>query len=791
MNRQLVVFLLSFFSMISFAQNRGTVKGNIVNESGVPIPNASITVLKTTNGTSTNNLGEYSIPNLPYGNYTLRFSMVGYQKSETKITVNSEVTTVPVWVIKETVNELDDVVINEKKTNKFTKRVSATVSKMPLKDIENPQVYVSVPAELLKEQVVTNFNDALKNATGVTRLWESTGRGGDGAQYFSMRGFSVQPSMLNGLPYINNGTLDLANTESIEVIKGPSGTLYGSSLISYGGLINVVTKKPYETFGGELAYNAGTYGLNRITADVNTPLGKNNDVFFRVNAAYTTNDCFQDAGFSKSLFVAPSITYKASDRLTFMINTEFFSSEGSYAPMLFLNRNLPLSFNSIDLFDKNYKNSFTSNDLSIKNPNFSLQAQMLYKISDSWTSQTALSRSTSKSDGYYSYLFDRGNGNEFDRYITKLNAESFGTDIQQNFIGDFKIAGLRNRMVVGLDYYNSIMKDNSTGWVGLGFVSLADGSDTGNTTRPSVDNALAASPVTKSTAETETYAAYISDVINITPTLSAMGSLRVDHFVGQVDNEKKGQTALSPKFGLLYQPLKDKLSVFANYMNGFKNILPQAITNQTTQEREGYRTFDPEKANQMEFGVKSSFFNNKLSATVSYYDIKVSNIVMNVGNGPATYTQGGEVTSKGVEVSVVANPVEGLNLIAGFSKNDSEVTKDLDTAGYIGMRPESAGPETLVNFWANYTFNEGSIKGFGFGFGGNYASEQKTLNRSNIGTFSLPSYTIVNSSLSYSTEKFHIILKMNNITNEKYYSGWSTVSPQALRSITAGLTYKF
>lgn len=791
MNRQLVVFLLSFFSMISFAQNRGTVKGNIVNESGVPIPNASITVLKTTNGTSTNNLGEYSIPNLPYGNYTLRFSMVGYQKSETKITINSEVTTVPVWVIKETVNELDDVVINEKKTNKFTKRVSATVSKMPLKDIENPQVYVSVPAELLKEQVVTNFNDALKNATGVTRLWESTGRGGDGAQYFSMRGFSVQPSMLNGLPYINNGTLDLANTESIEVIKGPSGTLYGSSLISYGGLINVVTKKPYETFGGELAYNAGTYGLNRITADVNTPLGKNNDVFFRVNAAYTTNDSFQDAGFSKSLFVAPSITYKASDRLTFMINTEFFSSEGSYAPMLFLNRNLPLSFNSIDLFDKNYKNSFTSNDLSIKNPNFSLQAQMLYKISDSWTSQTALSRSTSKSDGYYSYLFDRGNGNEFDRYITKLNAESFGTDIQQNFIGDFKIAGLRNRMVVGLDYYNSIMKDNSTGWVGLGFVSLADGSDTGNTTRPSVDNALAASPVTKSTAETETYAAYISDVINITPTLSAMGSLRVDHFVGQVDNEKKGQTALSPKFGLLYQPLKDKLSVFANYMNGFKNILPQAITNQTTQEREGYRTFDPEKANQMEFGVKSSFFNNKLSATVSYYDIKVSNIVMNVGNGPATYTQGGEVTSKGVEVSVVANPVEGLNLIAGFSKNDSEVTKDLDTAGYIGMRPESAGPETLVNFWANYTFNEGSIKGFGFGFGGNYASEQKTLNRSNIGTFSLPSYTIVNSSLSYSTEKFHIILKMNNITNEKYYSGWSTVSPQALRSITAGLTYKF
>ena len=58
---------------------------------------------------------------------------------------------------------------------------------------------------------------------------------GDGAGYYSLRGFAVQPTMINGLPGLTNGSLDPANIDKIEVIKGPSGTLFGSSLISYGG----------------------------------------------------------------------------------------------------------------------------------------------------------------------------------------------------------------------------------------------------------------------------------------------------------------------------------------------------------------------------------------------------------------------------------------------------------------------------------------------------------------------------------------------------------------------------
>ena len=678
---------------------------------------------------------------------------------------------------KDSLKTLKEVIVNTNKY-KYKREKSTTVSKIPLNNIENPQVY----------NTVTNFNDALKNATAITRLWESTGRGGDGAEYFSMRGFAVQPTMINGLPGINNGSIDPANVDNIEVIKGPSGTLFGSSLISYGGLINTVTKKPYSTFGGEISYISGSYGLDRITADVNVPL--NSDVAVRINTAYQKENSFQDAGFGKSFFFAPSLSYKVNDKLSFLINTEFTNRNSANAPMIFLSRYSPLSFNSIELFERNYKKSFTSNELSISNPTYSLQAQMFYKLSDQWTSQTVLSRSNSKTSGYYSYLFDASNGNDFSRYISKRNGETLATDIQQNFIGDFKIGSLRNRLVAGIDYYKSNIINGSTGWVGNGTVSLIDGSDTGDLTQAGVDNLLVGSFEGNSTAETEVISAYASNVLNITDKLSAMASLRIDNFKSKTATEENSQAAVSPKFGLVYMLIKDKVSVFSNYMNGFVNVTPREVS-EVDGSNPRMESFDPEQANQYEFGLKTNLYKDIISASISYYNIDVKDRIMTDPNNINNSIQGGEVNSKGVEVSFTANPVKGFNIIAGFSNNKSEVTKDNPGDSYLGQRPEEAGPETLVNFWANYTLTSGKLKGFGIGFGGNYASEYKTLNRANIGTFELPSYTVLNSALSYTSDKFNIALKLNNALNEKYYSGWSTVTPQRLRSVTAGLTYKF
>jgi len=791
-SKYIIGVILMWATMVVAQAQTGTIKGKVTTSDGQYVEHANIALKGTSKGSATDKNGYFEIKNIQPGNYTLFASIIGLARQERQVEIKSGMVTEIDFILNESSVELAEIIVVDHQLNKFYTDSSFIISKLPLKDIENPQVYNSISRRLITEQVVTNFNDALKNATGVTRLWESTGRGGDGAEYYSMRGFAVQPTMVNGMPSVNNGGLDPVNVETIDVIKGPSGTLFGSPMISYGGLINVTTKRPYETMGGEVGFVNGSNGLNRFTADINVPLNEKSLV--RVNTAYHLQNSFQDAGFSKSFFIAPSFTFKTNDRLTFLVNTEFLSTESANAPMLFLSRYAPLSFNSIEIFQANYNHSFTTNDLSIKNPSFGLQAQALYKLSKSWTSQTVVSRSNTKTDGYYHYLWDFSDGDTFGRYISKRSGETNTTDVQQNFIGDFELGTMRNRMIVGFDYFKSTILNGSTGWVLNGLVTLSDSGDTGALTRAGVDNLLADSFEGNSNAESEVISAYVSDVINITPSLSAMASVRFDRFSGKTaywsTDEVKNQSAVSPKFGIVYQPIKDKVSIFANYLNGFVNVAPATVSD-VDGSNSRLKTFDPENANQYEFGVKSSLYRNKISATFSYYNIIVKNRVMTDPENVNNSIQGGEVESNGYELSIIANPINGLNFVAGYSDNHSEVTKDNPGDGYVGFRPEEAGPEKLLNFWISYTLQTSALKGLGLGLGGNCASEHKTLNRENTGTFTLPSYTVLNSSLSYAGGQYTIILKVNNLTNQKYYSGWSTVTPQNLRNISLAVNYKF
>lgn len=784
------LLLYSVFGAVQ-AQNGG-FKGTVTTSDGQAVEFVNVGLKGTAKGTITDKDGNFEINNIQPRTYTAFASLVGSTKQEQVVEIKSGEIIKLDFKLIETAVELTEITIVGDRINKFSSDSSFIVSKLSLKDLENPQVYNSVSRKLLNEQVVTNFNDAVKNATGITRLWESTGRGGDGAEYFSMRGFAVQPTMVNGMPSVNNGGLDPANVESIDVIKGPSGTLFGSPMISYGGLINITTKRPYEYFGGEIGFISGSNGLNRFTADVNIPL--NEKTLARVNTAYHMENSFQDAGFNKSFFIAPSFTLRPTKRLTFHFNTEILSRESANAPMVFLSRYAPLTFSNIETFENKYKNSFTSNDLTIKNPSLGFQAQALYRISTVWTSQTVISRSNTKTNGYYHYLWDFSDGDTFGRYISKRNGETTTTDIQQNFIGDFKLGKLRNRMIVGFDFFKSNILNSSTAWTGNGEVTLSNGEDTGILTQAGVDNLLANSFEGNSNGESKVISAYVSDVINITPSISVMTSVRFDRFEGKtaywVTDEVKSQSSVSPKFGIVYQPIKDKVSIFANYLNGFSNVPPSEVSDMDGSNPR-LKTFDSENANQYELGAKTNLYKNRISATASYYNIVVKNRVITDPENVNNSIQGGEVESKGFELSLIANPINGLNIIAGFSDNDNHVTKDNPGDGYIGLRSEEAGPNRLINFWMSYTFQSNILKGFGMGVGGNSASEHKTINRENTGTFTLPSYTVLNTSVSYTGGQYSLIFKINNLTDQKFYSGWSTVTPQNLRNISISFNYKF
>lgn len=798
------LYTLAFCLLSLAVWGQSSIRGTIKTSDGTPAEFVNVSIQGTSKGTVADENGNFEIWNLKPGNYNLVTSYVGLESQVQSVEVkDGEVATLN-FILKENAQRLEEIVISGAKQN----LESPFVSKMPLKNLENPQVYSSISSDLLRQQAITNFDDALKNVPGIHKLWESTGRAyGDGASYYALRGFESQATMVNGLPGLTSGTLDPANIERIEVIKGPSGTLFGSSLISYGGLINTVTKRPFAGFGGEVSYTAGSFGLNRLTADINVPL-KDDQVILRVNSSYQTENSFQDAGFRNSFFIGPTIAFKASERLSFLVITEFMLEEKTNPAMLFLGRNTPLQFANLDELNYDPKLSLTSNDLSVKNPRYNLQGQMNYKISDQWTSQTVISRGLTKAEGYYSYLYDNENGlGEFSLWISDQQGHLLTSDIQQNFIGDFDLGNMRNRIVVGLDYFSRNLIDNSSGyaWVhnvnpqgGINYVDPYTGEELGPNylSRSSIDNLLASTGMSNSNTKDAAYSVYLSDVINITPQVLAMASLRVDHFDTEADittdEDDYSQTALSPKFGLIYQPIQDKLSVFANYMNGFKNVAPTQVADEDgTNPR--IKTFQPEHADQMEFGVKSNLFSDKFMATISYYDIKLENVVTGDPSNINNSLQGGKVESKGFEIDLSATPVDGLHLIAGFSHNDSKVL-DGDEANVwleTGRRPIYAGPSDLVNVWATYTFKSGSLQGFGLGMGGNYASELNILDSQVTGTFTLPDYTILNTTLFYNASSFRVALNVNNIADKQYYTGYSTINPQKPRNSVLSFAYRF
>ena len=771
----------------SYAQ-KATVTGRISTNDGKAASQVSIRIEGKNWGDISDINGHYRIDIPTPGTYTLHLSALGIQDQARAIVIKKGAHLNENFEIELTYAQLSDVTVLSNQ-NQLGNKVTYGVAKMPLKNLENPQVYSSVGSDLMLQQGITNFDDAMRNVPGISRTWASTGRAGDGATYFALRGFEAQPSLYNSLPGFTAGDLDPANIEEIQVLKGPSGTLYGANFVGYGGVINVITKKPYFEKGGLLSYTGGSFGLGQLTADYNTPL--NDSMAFRMVADYHTENSFQDAGFKKSFLLAPSFTYRASERLTFDFMAELYHEQRATAPVFFnTNRQDPLSFKNIAELKLDPDLSFTSNELTIKNPRFNMQAQMNYKISGVWNSQTAVSRSVSWADGYYGYIYGNDPGsNRFEQDITKENQSNSVFDVQQNFNADFKIGSVRNRLLIGLDYFSQQIVNNGSGYAAVrlvtpeGDIIQYDEAHPVYMTKASIDSLLAGAGNSISNTSKKTYAAYLSDVVNFTPKLSALLSLRADYFDNKGEKSDKGddfdQFALSPKFGLVYQPVLDKVAIFANYQNSFMNVAPQ-----TVRDVEGnnphIKTFKPEHANQWEAGIKTNILQNKLAFTASYYDIRVADRVTTLADNINDYDQRGKVRSRGVDLDLKADPVPGLTLIAGYSHNKIENMSANHTDFYTekGRAPGGQGPQDLANFWGTYTFRRGKLQNFGFGAGGNYAGVYKVIDNSQTGVFDLPAYTLLNATLYYNGPHVRVSLNGNNLLNKQYYIGYWSVNPQ-------------
>lgn len=711
---------------------------------------------------------------------------------------------------------IEEVIINS-----ILKKDSEYINKMPLKAIENPQLFSTVDKIFFENQMIYTVDDAYRNVTGIQKMWSATNRAGDGGSYISLRGFTSNNSLRNGLVAPVTTSIDAVNVEKLEVLKGPSATLYGSNLTSYGGAVNRITKKPYDNFGGQVSLIGGSYNYYRAQADINTPITKDNKLMFRVNTAYTNTGTFQKTD-AKNTYTAftPSLLYKVNDKLDLSLEYEMFDTRATPEQAFFYLSKATTGVNNMKDLEKlglDYKQSYYGDGLYTNAKVRNLFGQINYKINDNIRSSTNISNSYTYSDGYNPYfsIASRPDGNLGVVRSDQSTKDSKKTyfQIQQNFNLDYKFGNdMRNRTVAGFDFQK--IKDRRM------FVYMFSpfdaipvplkGANYSDMNAMTLGNAYAKASANGLIGEfpmegdTNVYSGYIANVFTPISGLNIMAAVRYENndfkggklWINTLQNYS--QSAFSPKAGIAYEIIKDKFSVFGNYQNSFKNNGYYTSDNTGTQSLS-----NPERANQFEGGLKTSLIKGRLNATLSYYNIKVKNTllstleqVIGAPEGTTVINQAGKVKSEGLELEVNAYLVKGLSLVGGLSYNESKyIDSEIKT---IGRRPGTAGSPWLASLYASYQILEGNMKGLGFGIGGNYASANNELNNNlivnhtiaGLDRFTLPKYLVLNASAFYDTKKFRIGVKVDNFTNQHYWVGFTTANPQQLINALGSITYK-
>ena len=230
LNRVLLLFTL-FANFSSYAQN-ATIKGLIMDgEENEPLIGGNV-ILNTGIGAATDFNGNYTINTEP-GTYTVKFKYIGYQSQTQNITLKAgETKVIDITLIPEA-NQLDDVVISASKYEQKLGDVPVSMAVIKPALIENK---ATRDAQAIIEQVPgVQINE---NQVSI--------RGGSGWSYGAGSRVLV---MVDGMPMLAGDANDikwsaipLENISQIEILKGASSVLYGSSALN--GVINIRTQYP-------------------------------------------------------------------------------------------------------------------------------------------------------------------------------------------------------------------------------------------------------------------------------------------------------------------------------------------------------------------------------------------------------------------------------------------------------------------------------------------------------------------------------------------------------------------
>lgn len=711
--------------------------------------------------------------------------------------------------VTDTVKNKKGEILNEVVVTKTKEPKPVTAVRSGLKPMDNPQSIQIIGSEVIEQQQAIRLSEVLKNANGV---YVGSARGGAQESFFS-RGYDMSANNMfkNGFRYNSGSIPDVSGLDKVEFLKGGSALLFGN--VAPGGILNLVTKTPQFKSGGEISMQFGSYAYYKPAFDFYGGLSKS--IAFRINGSYENSESFRDVVKNERVYVNPSLLFIVSPKTQITVQGDYLTadwtpdfgtgiigkelvkvSRSNFYGSLWSNGQTKSASASVLVnhdFNRNWKLNFNSSFQSFDRASKSTAQLSTVTVAGDWTRPL----------------------------VQNKNLETIVGD-QLSLQGTFNTGSIKHQLFTGVDWENSFATANTYAFNPANYDTINLYNFDPSTQRNDIPDA-ALTRIVKT--DTDRFGIYAQDLVSFTEKIKLLLGLRWSWQEATVDTYDLTKTpttltetrprkdeAFSPKVGLVYEPLKD-MSVFASYSSSFT---PNTGTTVDLQ---------PIKASiidQYEAGIKKEFWNGALTTGVTVYQITNSNLAQTAelrADGTPNIdtsikTLGGATKSKGFEIDITANPVEGLSIIGGYSYNDMRFTKTSGTSGsFVEGDRVTRTPQNTANLSFFYTLPSGILKGLSFGAIANYIGDRLagwnddyvwTENKpsTNPKTYTitirdrdipLEAYTTIDASLGYTWRKFSILCKLSNITNELNYTVHEnySVNPIAPRQVMTSLRYKF
>ena len=647
-----------------------------------------------------------------------------------------------------------------------------------------PQSIQVIPRTLIKDQNAQNIEEAMKNVSGVvatnpiqTPAFNST----------YIRGMAAE-QWLDGFNLLSNpGDRDaMSHIERIEVIKGLSAALSGGGQGSaFGGVINVISKKPVDGQFAEIGMSLGSYRHIQPYFDVNSPIDKNGNILFRMTGEFTSSNSQIDGIDTRRYSFNPSLLFTNKQGTSLLVQgrlSEWSAPEYQGLPATgTLTGNFRLNPN-LFAAPSNIPDSYSRVQ--------SLSAKLDHEFDKVWSAniETRIAKSTfaEYAQNFVGDDFAANTpstilgGSNWSLLNIKLYQEQVEAAVRANTTAKFDIGPTKNIWQFGADYSHVSDKGYMLGDMNDLFIYSA------NLTSPSfpafVEPAnIAANTISGVNNAYVNRGAQTQIQTTLWDKFYLLGGVRLANVTidskeaATASQSSTDTTKLLPRLGIGYEFISG-LTAYASYSEGMRGV-PYAMYSGPSK---------PEETQQKEVGLKLNLPYG-LSGTVALFELERTGVPVTLGLVTSPI---GETRSRGIEADILWQPGNHYQILANYAHVDSTITKNL-SATFVAGNSMNIIPQDSGRFWVNYKFG-GQWDGWNAG-AGIYASSGAFVDLAN--QYKTNPYATLDAKIGYQKDSYAISLNMKNLTDRHYFVPYNyyggRVAVGTGRTVLLNISYKF